>query len=106
MVRRSLLLVAGHRAFTQDVAGGVTLAQSRCGQFALYGADGRGRRFRVNLLVLCRLCTRLYRLYGLPRLLSRLSGGGGHSCTSLRVELRLAVGLDRCLGMRWEMRMH
>lgn len=52
----------------------------------------------MGVVVLCRLCTRLYWLYSFPRLLNRLSRGGGYSCTGLREGLRL--GLYLCVRMR------
>lgn len=98
MVRQSILQMARHKAFTQDMVGGFTLAEGCCGQFALYGADRRGWRCgSIRVVVLCRLCTGMYWLYGLPRFLSRLSRGGGHSRAGLRGELRL--DLDLCLRL-------
>lgn len=82
MVRHSLLLITGRcGALIEEVIGGFTLAERCGGQLALHGAYRR--RWRFGSVVLCRLCTRLHRLNGLPRLLKWLSGGGGHSCAGL-----------------------
>lgn len=99
MVRQGILQMASCRTFRQDVVGGFTLAECCCGQFALYGADRGGWRCRsIGVVVLCRLGTRLYWLYSFPRLLNRLSRGGGYSCAGLREGLRL--GLYLCMRMR------
>lgn len=84
MVGESVLQMARRRTLTQDVVGCFTLAKCCCGQFTFYGADRGDRRCRsIRVMALCRLCTGLYWLYGLPRLLNRLSRGGDHSCTGL-----------------------
>lgn len=74
MMWQSILQKARCRALTHYMEGSLSLAECCCGQFALNGADRRGRRCgSIVVVVLRRFCARLHRLYGLPRLLNRLS---------------------------------